>query len=50
MKPETRKPKKSINILPSYTSSVIKEETEFKSNLEKDNRKPNKKTQTKFIY
>ena len=43
--------RKSLNILPSYTPVAMKEEEKEKSSpLEKKNRKPNKTTQTKFIY
>jgi hypothetical protein len=39
-----------VKILPSYIVSTIKEEQPKKSPLEKDNKKQNKKNQTKFIY
>jgi hypothetical protein len=44
------KKQKAFRILPSYTTSTLKEEEQKKSPLEKDNKKVNKKEQTKFIY
>lgn len=41
---------KAFRILPSYITSTLKEEEQKKSPLEKDNKKQNKKNDTKFIY